>query len=247
MRQHCPSQLAPLALIAVALVAGACSWAYAGQGWHAESGTAAQAAADAPASPTSAAAPSVAAPASAPATVAPAAAAPAPSTPGTSAGVPITLNLTIVTGDMTGKADWPAYIPSDFALPAHATVVVIVTNFDDATPLPAASRQFAQATGVQDNTFTVTPFAAANPNSATGPTVSRTALDPTQVSHTFTIPSLGINVPIAPHARTTFILHTGAPGTYAWRCMDPCGTGSSGWGGPMAAMRGYMEGTLTVV
>lgn len=58
--------------------------------------------------------------------------------------------------------------------------------------------------------------------------------------------ALGINGPIAANARTTFVLHTGAPGTYTWRCLDPCGTGPSGWGGPMSTP-GYMEGTLTVV
>lgn len=243
MRHDRASWLAPLALVAVALVAGACSAANAGGGWQAESGTATQAAAP----PASTDPSSVTAPSAAPATTAPAAAAPATGAPGVSASIPVTLNLTIVTGEMTGKADWPAYIPSDFALPANSTVVVIVTNFDDATPLPAASQQFAKASGVEGDSFTVTPIAPTDPNGAIGPTTSRTALDPNQVSHTFTIPSLGINVPIAPHARTTFILHTGAPGTYAWRCMDPCGTGSTGWGGPMAAMRGYMEGTLTIV
>jgi heme/copper-type cytochrome/quinol oxidase subunit 2 len=66
------------------------------------------------------------------------------------------------------------------------------------------------------------------------------------VWHTFTIPALGINVPIAAHARVIFTIHTGAAGTFTWRCFDPCGAGSNGWGTAMAAMRGFMEGTLTV-
>lgn len=156
------------------------------------------------------------------------------------------LALTIVTGDMTGKNEYPAYIPSDFTLPANATVVVTITNFDDATALTGGATVYAKASGIAGGTFTVTPIAPGDPNGAAGRTTAASSLDPTKVSHTFTIPALGINVPIAAHARVTFTIHTGAPGTYAWRCFDPCGDGPLGWGTAMAARRGYMSGTLTV-
>ena len=156
------------------------------------------------------------------------------------------LDLTIVTGDMINHTEFPAYVPSDFTLPANSTVVVTITNFDDATPLPANALIYASATGIVGGTFTETPIKAASPNRAAGATRTLTALKPADVSHTFTIPALGINVPLAAFARTTFTIHTGAPGTYAWRCMDPCGTGPTGWGTAMAAKQGFMEGTLTV-
>lgn len=73
-----------------------------------------------------------------------------------------------------------------------------------------------------------------------------TALDPAVVSHAFTIPALGIDVPIAAQTRVTLRFHTGAPGKYAWRCYEPCGAGPMGWGTAMAARRGFMEGTLTI-
>lgn len=155
------------------------------------------------------------------------------------------LNLTIVTGGMIGKTEYPAYVPSDFSLPANSTVVVTITNFDDATPLPAGSEGYAKATGIVDGTFSVTPIDLTDPNASKGAATTATSLDPTLVSHTFTIPELGINVPIAAHARVTFTIKTGAPGTYAWRCFDPCGADPAGWGTAMAA-KGYMEGTLTV-
>ena len=72
------------------------------------------------------------------------------------------------------------------------------------------------------------------------------ALDPAIVSHTLTIAALGINIPIPAHSRTTFTIHTGGAGTFAWRCMDPCGADPAGWGTAMAAKSGFMEGTLTV-
>lgn len=172
--------------------------------------------------------------------------APAPAAAPATSSATTRLDLTIVTGDMIGKTEFPAYIPSDFSLPANATVVVTVTNFDDATPLTGGATVYAKAQGIVGGTFTVTPIDPKTPNGSAGATRTVSALDPAQVSHTFTIAALGINVPIAPHARVTFTIHTGAPGTYAWRCMDPCGAGPAGWGTAMSARRGYMEGTLTV-
>ena len=156
------------------------------------------------------------------------------------------LDLTVVTGNMTGHDEFPAFIPSDFTLPANSTVIITVTNFDDATALPKGSEQYATVSGTVSNAARITPIEAGDPNGSAGPSKSITALDPANVSHTFTIPSLGINVPIAPHARETFTIHTGTPGHYLWRCFDPCGAGPTGWGTAMGAKSGFMEGTLTV-
>ena len=155
------------------------------------------------------------------------------------------LYLAIVTPAATGKADFPAYIPAYFTLPAHSTVEVQILNFDDATALPKGAEQFAKVSGTIGRQVKVEPIDLGNPNLPTGPARAISEMDPGQVSHTFTITKLGINVPVTAKARTTFTLETGAPGTYDWRCLDPCGTGASGWGGPMAAA-GYMSGTLTI-
>jgi hypothetical protein len=138
----------------------------------------------------------------------------------------------------------PAYVPSNFEWPANTTIEVSIVNFDDATPLSAGARQYATATGVI-GAISVRRLDLGNPNSI-GPTTQATALDPgSGVSHTFTIAGLGVNVPVAPHAVTTFRFHTGPRGTYDWRCMDPCGGGVVGWNGAMAA-KGYMEGSVTL-
>ena len=78
------------------------------------------------------------------------------------------------------------------------------------------------------------------------------SLAPEKVAHTFTISQLHINVPLPGDASKgatsdtiTFTFHTGKAGTYTFQCFDPCGTGSSGWEGPMVT-KGYMIGTLTV-
>ena len=85
---------------------------------------------------------------------------------------------------------------------------------------------------------------AATTNESAGTTQILAALDPATVSRTFTVATLGINVLIPAHARVTYAIHTGAAGTFAWRCYDPCGVDPMGWGTAMAAKSGLMEGAL---
>ena len=151
--------------------------------------------------------------------------------------------LTVATPDMLQSEVGPAFMPSNFTLPAHSDVTITVINFDDPTALPAASRQYAIAEGIRGQ-LSIQSMDPADPNKV-APTRTADRLDPTTgVSHTFTIAKLGLSVPIAPSAKTTFTFHTGAAGTYTWQCMDPCGTGPTGWGGAMAA-KGYMSGQVS--
>src|SRR6202011_4722823 len=88
-------------------------------------------------------------------------------------------------------------------------------------------------------------------------------LNPDDASHTFTIPDLGVSVPLpgvamnpknpcssAPcslaeaHNTITFTFRTGAPGRYRWQCFVPCAASFLfGNGGPMQTI-GYMSGVL---
>lgn len=135
---------------------------------------------------------------------------------------------------------YAAYVPSTLlTAPAHSLITVTIRNFDlDATPLPAASTN-ARVSGTVGGVASVDGSAYR-------------ALDPTEIAHTFTIPRLGVNVPIPAHSASghryvtvTFSFQSGAPGTYAWQCFDPCGEGPGGLGGPMDD-DSYMRGTLTV-
>lgn len=239
MRPVRPIRLVALPALGLfaALAVGACAGSAQAPSWTFPPAAVATASAAAPA-------------AEAPAAVALAAPAGAPNGAPVNAGgsgVVTRLDLTIVTGGMIGHTEFPAYVPSDFSLPANSTVVVTITNFDDATPLAKGTENFAKVSGTVGGTMTTTPIKAAYPNGSAGTSQTLAALDPAAVAHTFTIAALGINVPIPAMSRTTFTIHTGAPGTYAWRCMDPCGAGATGWGTAMSAMRGFMEGTLTVV
>ena len=128
--------------------------------------------------------------------------------------------------------------------PPHTRVRVEIVNFDDATPLTGELAQFAKVKGTVGGSIQVEALDEKNPNATTA-SQTVTALDPQNVSHTFTVAKLGVNIPVAAKARTIFEIQTGAPGVYDWRCNDPCGQGNGGWGGAMAA-DGYMMGKLTL-
>jgi len=142
---------------------------------------------------------------------------------------------TVLTGGMTGKPGWPKFTPGDFTLPAGADVTVTITSFDDgAAAVPA---QYGKVSGTVGGVETVNGQSEAQVPVA-------------QVAHTFTISALNLNVPIPVAASTqnptvvTFAFHTPKSGVDAWQCYAPCGSGGSGWGGPMAT-DGYMTGKVT--
>src|SRR5947209_2678126 len=151
----------------------------------------------------------------------------------------VQLNLNIVINQSGMHKDWPAYTPSRLVVPANSLVTVTLRDYDlGDTPLPNNS-----------------PFTKVQGTVGSGATVDGRAyssLLPEKVAHTFTISQLQINVPLpgdapkgAEYDTITFTFHTGKAGTYTFQCFDPCGTGSTGWMGPMMT-KGYMVGTLTV-
>lgn len=152
--------------------------------------------------------------------------------------IPSKLTLTILAQKPGSSVQGPAYSNTNLTLPAHTLVTLTIVNQDpgDTTLVPP----FGNVTGTSGGLA----YLDGQPYSA---------LDVTQVAHTFTISKLGVNVPIpgdAPKGRSditvTFSFMTGNAGTYTWQCMDPCGADPNGWGGPMAR-QGYMMGTVTVV
>lgn len=146
------------------------------------------------------------------------------------------LKLDIILNQPGMQKDWPAYSPNNLVVPANSLVTVTLHDYDlGDTPLPN-STPFATVQG------TVGSVAYLNG-------VPYTSLAPDKVAHTFTIQQLHVNVPLPGDGKEsdsiTFTFHTGKAGTYMFQCFDPCGTGSSGWEGPMMT-KGYMMGMLTV-
>ncbi|MBV8998803.1 MAG: hypothetical protein JO304_07070 [Solirubrobacterales bacterium] len=138
-----------------------------------------------------------------------------------------------------------------YVLPANTLVHVTIYNYDSASGL--RNPWFGQATGTVGDVITL------NGKTTQG-------INPDDASHVFSIPQIGLSVPLegvsssaknpcanAPcslssdHTTTTFTFRTPAKGLYRWQCFVPCAAGYiAGFGGPMQTV-GYMDGFIKVV
>ncbi len=139
-----------------------------------------------------------------------------------------------------------------FQVPAHTRVNVTIYNYDSGSPL--RNQQIGQVSGTSGNVATLNgkTFRVINSNVGNG------------VGHTFSIPSLGLNVPLygnnananlcsaapcttkSPNKVIKFSFVSPGPGSYRWQCFVPCGLGYLfGNGGPMSTL-GYMGGFMQV-
>jgi len=195
------------------------------------------------------------------------------------------VNVTLMTTPettVTTKPDWVSYFiknPSTgnfdhttyFAVPANTKVNVTILGYDGCTPLrnPVWGRVTGTIGGAED-----VSYFNGKTYSPTQPLQTFDSWANCSVQHTFAIPGLGINVPVAspttvdennalcgtapctaddaadgkaPHAVVTFSFMTPkTPGTYRWQCFVPCGGGYlDGNGGPMGTP-GYMMGQMEV-
>ncbi len=134
------------------------------------------------------------------------------------------------------NGNWPQFSPTSFTVAKGDTVVLTITSFDPGAATTPAN--FAKVSGTVGGTELLN-----------GQATSSIAAD--QVSHTLTVPALGINivVPAVPAGEKSVTVQAtfkvAKSGSFVWQCMAPCGTGQSGWSGPMAE-KGYMSGELTV-
>jgi hypothetical protein len=173
-------------------------------------------------------------------------------------------HLTLQTVPSYGHApepDWVSYLAQDsgghwhhttvYQVPAHTLVKVTLYQYDTATGL--RNPFLGQVRG------TTGGVAAVNGRSFP-------SINPNLVSHTFSIPDLGVSVPLigisataknpcgaAPcplstaHTTMTFSFMSPGPGEYRWQCFVPCAAGFYlGFGGPMQSI-GWMDGWIKVV
>lgn len=151
--------------------------------------------------------------------------------------------------ERNGSGDWRR--TTILQVPAHTLVHVTIYQYDTATGL--RNPFWSEVRGTLGGGMTVDGKAMK-------------ALPPDDASHTFTIPDLGVSVPlkgvaddaknqcsVAPctlaeaHTTITFTFRTGNRGTYRWQCFVPCAAAFIfGFGGPMQTI-GWMDGQLKVV
>jgi hypothetical protein len=165
---------------------------------------------------------------------------------------------------VTSKPDWVSYFiksPASgkwvhttlFKVPAGTRVNVTILGYDGCTPL--RNPYFGKVTGTIGDVEYVNGRRYSVLNSWSG----------CNVGHTFSIPGIGLNVPMAspglaanlcavspctsgPHATVQFSFTTPkVPGNYFWQCRVPCGGGFlDGFGGPMQTI-GFMTGNMEVI
>lgn len=201
----------------------------------------------------------------------------------TAATTPGQVNITLQEdpqNSVTNRPDWVSYFIEKpgtsgdsqadwvhttlFQVPAGSQVNVTILGYDGCTPL--RNPYWGQVTG----TFaTVDGQKKRNVELVDGKPVSfLNSYTSCSVGHTFSIPGIGLNVPVAsvtsyklnsslcsppspctsgPHTTVTFsFMAPKTPGDYFWQCRIPCGLGYlDGFGGPMQTI-GYMTGQMEV-
>ncbi len=152
--------------------------------------------------------------------------------------IKLTTVATVNTGD---HPNWVGYLPTTyFKVPPHATVRITISQQDGASGL--RNEYLGLVRGTVGNTMTVN-----------GKTMR--AIDPATLAHSFSVPDLGVSVPLlavadnAPAgASNTVVFSFKVPGSgiFHWQCFVPCGAGTLyGLGGPMQTL-GYMDGQIEV-
>jgi hypothetical protein len=175
---------------------------------------------------------------------------PAPITASTtgqsSSGPVVDLKLTTVAaiGALRPTDDhpnWVGYFPTTFfKVPPNATVRVTIDQQDG--PSGLRNEFLGLVRGTTGNSMTVN-----------GKTMQ--AIDPTLAAHTFSVPDLGVSVPLlgidANNPKNTdnfvvFSFKVPSSGIFHWQCFVPCAAGTLyGNGGPMQTL-GYMDGQIEV-
>jgi len=195
------------------------------------------------------------------------------------------VNVTLMTTPqttVTDKPDWVSYFiknPSTgqfvhttyFKVPADTQVNITILGYDGCTPL--RNPLWGKVTGTAGNVEVVRYYNGKAYSAPQAISLLNSWAD-CSVQHTFAIPGLGLNVPVAspntvaennalcgtspcvadtadqalaPHTVVRFSFKTPkVGGTFRWQCFVPCGGGFvDGNGGPMATV-GYMMGQMEV-
>jgi hypothetical protein len=140
-------------------------------------------------------------------------------------------------------------------LPAHTRINMTIYQYDSGSPLRNQNWGRVQGTAGGFATYNGKPITYYDSNTGNN-----------GVGHTFSVPAIGLSVPLigvngnatntcgaAPcttnfaHNTMKFSFTTPGAGSYNWQCFVPCGGGYLyGNGGPMSTL-GYMGGFLDVV
>ena len=137
---------------------------------------------------------------------------------------------------------------ANITLPVATEITVSIISYDMGNV--SVDSQYLDATGVVGNEVQVINGSIAmgdNTSQAWAKNIS--SFPASKVLHTFTIlqgSSVLVNIPVMPGYTEVASFYINNTGTYTWQCEAACGSGSSGWGGPMSSA-GWMEGNIQVI
>jgi len=133
---------------------------------------------------------------------------------------------------------------ANISVPAHRLIELVIISYDTPTPPPP---QYSNVTGTVGGKMYLVNGTSASMSSpmSWGAEISSVPTD--QIAHTFTITSLGINIPVVGGDTEIAFLYFNQTGTFTWQCYTPCGfpNVNGGWSGAMVTP-GWMTGDVTV-
>ena len=165
-----------------------------------------------------------------------------PIAPGSSPGYTLTLLIANNQHFNSTLGYWPRYYvlgpnglesSANITVPVNTLVKLVIVNYDDGGNI--MSPQLATVSGTLGNSML---FFNGTSNAAT--TAQSVSTDGV-ISHTFTIFSLGLNVPVPASATVVTYVKFDKAGTYTWNCFSPCMPSLV-----MPFVKGWMTGTFTV-
>jgi heme/copper-type cytochrome/quinol oxidase subunit 2 len=132
---------------------------------------------------------------------------------------------------------------NDIRLPTQTLIQLTIISYD--TPTPGSTDQEGKVSGTVGGTVYLINGTTAMGTDPTGQWGSNvTAVPGIMLAHTFSIPQLGINLPVVGGDTVIAYIYLNETGTFSWLCETPCGFGSTGMQGAMSAP-GWMTGQIT--
>lgn len=136
---------------------------------------------------------------------------------------------------------------ANISLPANRAIHISIVSYDMGNA--SVDPQFLKVSGTVGNSVEVI-----NGTVAMGDNVSQswktgmTTFSASEVLHTFTIlngTNVLLNIPVIAGDTEFGTFYLNSTGSFTWQCEAACGSGPSGWSGPMSTP-GWMSGTIDV-
>ena len=138
---------------------------------------------------------------------------------------------------------------ANIVFPSNTLIKLTIINYDNGNA-SLIDPQYSNVQGTVNGTISY--FSNTNVNSSQGAvginlkggnTVSSVPLS--EIAHTFTIPSLNLNIPIPLSSTVVAYFKIDKAGTFQWFCETACGSGPAGTLGAMDTP-GWMTGSIEV-